>query len=69
MRKLFDAKIRWNDDGATEWVTMATYNTEGLPEDDEVFFCFDCATLEQLEEEIATLDDDFCIIEYDKIMY
>jgi hypothetical protein len=66
MRKLFDALIRWNDTGEEHWVTMATYDTEGLPEDDGVFYCFDeNMTAEQIEHELLFCGgNEFCVLDY-----
>ena len=64
---LFNAIIRWFEDDKIEHVVMATYDTEGLPEDDQVFFSWGSyLTQDDLVRDIQNFnDEDFTVIDCD----
>ena len=64
---LFNAHIKWLDDGLEQDVIMATYDTEGMPEDNQVFFSFDCmnSNYSQLVKDLEGLNDEWEVLECD----
>ena len=64
---IFEAEIQWKDDNEINTVLMSSYPTEDTPEDDEVFFNFNCTTPQQLIEELENFDgEDFDIVGWDE---
>ena len=60
---LFNATIRWFEDDKIEHVVMATYDTEGMPEDDQVFFSWGSyATQAELVQDMKNDNDDEWIV-------
>lgn len=64
---LFNARIRWLDDGIEGDVVMATYDTEDMPEDDLVFFTFggEGYSYQGLVNELKEWNDEWEVLECD----
>ena len=64
---LFNAHIKWIDDGIEGDVVMATYDTEDMPEDNMVFFTFGCEnySYNQLVKELKEWNDEWEVLECD----
>lgn len=61
---LFRARVRFNDDGEELEVVMSNYDTEGLPEDCEVFYSvYPVSDMDDLKQQLSELDDDFTVID------